>query len=248
MSQCGVMVTLTCTTTRWKKLYSVSPPEDEYEYEFEYQVWLLVQEVGPGDRPKAAPTQAQAADTDGSNEAMQERFQDAMADVLAGRIEGTVWRIAGLGPAEATNVLTGIPDAISEPLQEQLEKALVGAGIPVSAAGLGADMAATFLLQPILEPLEEAVHALEAAGIVVGLVLASPHVMVVFAKPLIHDKIGSLLSEAVNGLARELQELVPGLENAAEEGRTAAPAVRAELRSREILEMTLEADEMEAGA
>jgi hypothetical protein len=92
-------------------------------------------------------------------------------------------------------------------------------------------VSATLLLKPVLEPLERAVHAVEVAGIVVGLVMGLHPLAVICAKHLAHDELGSAMATGARQLitgagVQEASAAPPAARSFARESGSGASAMR----------------------
>jgi hypothetical protein len=74
------------------------------------------------------------------------------------------WEIDDLSDDQIASLVANLPDLVKSLLAEPLRWIASAAGAPASAAAFGADVLATLLLKPVLEPLERVVHALEVAA------------------------------------------------------------------------------------
>jgi hypothetical protein len=145
--QCGV-------PGRGSELLCVPPEEasppplvlgepEECKYEYEYEVWIVVQVLhqppeigGQGNRQDLA-------------EFLLEQLRESVADVLADRVEGTVWKSAALPRQQALALVADLPDVLREGVAMPLEKLADAAGTPGPAAAFGADVAVSFVTEAI---------------------------------------------------------------------------------------------------
>ena len=65
-----------------------------------------------------------------------------------------------------------------------------------SGSRIQREVAAAFMLEPVLRPVTQALHGLEVVGIVIALATGQPHLSILCAKPLLHDQVGSGLADA----------------------------------------------------
>jgi hypothetical protein len=126
-----------------------------------------------------------------------ERLKETVAEVLAGRLEGAVWKtIDDLSEDQIAGLLAGLPDVVKTLAEQPLDILGDAAGFPAPVVSLGADVTATLVLKPVLEPLQSAVHFLEVAGIVLGLATGMHPLVLTCVKHLAYDELGETLTHA----------------------------------------------------
>lgn len=158
------------------------------------QVWLII-EVCPADEAcSCAGSELNPAHLATGGETFDEQLREAVAESLADRVEEELWEIDDFSHDQLANLVANLPDLVKSLAAEPLTTLASAAGAPAPAAAFGADVSATLLLKPLLEPLERTVHAFEVAVIVVGLVTGLHPLTVICAKHLAHDEFGSALA------------------------------------------------------
>ena len=171
--------------------------------EVTYQVWLVCQRR---DEPVSAPSRvlvdpslrADAA------EKYEDRLQKAIAKVAADRTEKRIWKSAGdLSGNQAFDLITKLPDAITEQAEKLLEAPGAAVRLPPIEVSLGAETAAALVLEPVLEPIEIAVLTIEVIGVVIG-TLTGPHGLAIYCiKHLAYSKLGDVLTSTFNHVIDE---------------------------------------------
>ena len=190
---------VTCFVCRRKRRRRGSGDKDAGTY----KVWLILElrlkkEVSPDREPSVDP--ALGAD---DAEKLGERLREAIAESVAGQVEEMVWTTADdLSDEQVTDFIAGLPDAVKTLVEQSLDSLAGAAGVPAPVALLGADVTAILLLKPVLEPIEDAVHALEVVGIVIGLVAGLHPLVITCVKHLAHDELGSVLTNAFQWVIR----------------------------------------------
>lgn len=186
------------------------------------QVWLVVEVRCVGEA--CTCPEADLAPVPGSTEAktFDEQLRDAVAENAADSFEQRVWDIDDLSGDQLASFAANFPDLVKSMVSEPLGRIAGEVGMPVAGAAFGADVSATLLLKPVLEPLERAVHAVEVAGIVVGLVTGLHPLAVICAKHLAHDELGSAMATGTRQLmtgagAREARPMLPTVRSFARE-------------------------------
>jgi len=188
VSQIVVIVTL--YVSRRKRRGSLLGEKEEITD----QVWLVV-EVRSADEACSCPeTDRNPAPTATGGETFDEQLRDAVAESVADSVEQMFWESGDLSDDQIASLVANLPDLVKSLVAEPLGRIASAAGAPVPAATFGADVSATLLLKPVLEPLERVVHAFEVAGIVVGVVTVLHPLTVICAKHLAHDKLGSVVA------------------------------------------------------
>jgi hypothetical protein len=178
VSQIVVIVTL--YVSRRKRRGSLLGEKEEITD----QVWLVV-EVRSADEACSCPeTDRNPAPTATGGETFDEQLRDAVAESVADSVEQMFWESGDLSDDQIASLVANLPDLVKSLVAEPLGRIASAAGAPVPAAAFGADVSATLLLKPVLEPLERVVHAFEVAGIVVGVVTVLHPLTVICAKHL----------------------------------------------------------------
>ena len=158
------------------------------------QVWLVI-EVRPADEA-CAGSEVNPAQLATGGETFDEQLREAVAESLADRVEEEFWEIDDFSPDQLASLVANLPDLVKSLAAEPLRTLASAVGVSAPAAAFGADVSATMLLKPLLEPLERTVHAVEVAMILVGLVTGLHPLTVICAKHLAHDELGSALAAA----------------------------------------------------
>jgi hypothetical protein len=129
---------------------------------------------------------------------LRDRLKDAWAETLAGDIEETAWKIDGPSDGQQTaDLVASLPDRAKALVQGQLADLARDMSIPAPVASLGAGVTATLVLSPVLKPAERVLHSLEVVGIALGLVTGLHPLVIVCAKHLAHDEVGSVLTTTI---------------------------------------------------
>jgi hypothetical protein len=164
------------------------------------QVWLVI-EMRPADEACSCPeAELNPALSATGSETFDEQLREAVAEGLADRVEQGFWEIDDLSKDQLASLVANLPDLVKSLAAEPLARLASAAGAPAPAAAFGADVSATLLLKPVLEPVERLVHAFEVAGIVIGLMTGLHPLTVICAKHLAHDELGSALAALPKGL------------------------------------------------
>lgn len=166
------------------------------EDEVTYQVWLVLAVC-----PEVADTASEPAVNHcldvGTGHKAGERLKEAVAEVLAGRLEGVVWKTTDdLSEEQVAGLLAGLPDMVKTLALKPLDMLGDAAGLPALVVSLGADVTATLVLEPVLEPLQSTVRVLEVVGIVLGLVTGLHPLVITCVKHLAYDELGDALTRA----------------------------------------------------
>jgi hypothetical protein len=186
MSQPVRMVT--CYLCR-RKRRGTDPDRDEIFY----QVWLHVEAHTAGEAAPLAEPVLDTALNHSSAELLREQLIEDLSEGLADSLEDSVWKtVDDLSGQQFADFIANLPDSMKAVLGDPVESMATSAGVALPVARLGGDVAATLVLRPILEPVEKTVHGLEVIGIVVGLVTGMHPLIIVCAKHLAHDELGSL--------------------------------------------------------
>jgi hypothetical protein len=106
------------------------------------------------------------------------------------------WKIDDLSENRAAGIITELPDRLQTLADKPLDAVASAAGMPAVAASLSADVAGAVLLKPVLGPVENAVHGLEIAGIVIAVLTGQPWLATTCVKHLAHDQLGATLAKA----------------------------------------------------
>ena len=102
------------------------------------------------------------------------------------------------------NLVISLPDTARSLAGMPVAAAASGAGIPAPAASFGTDVITTALLKPVLDPLQETVHAFEVAGIIVGFLIPGLHpLLVTCIRHLVRDQLSSALASAFEHVLNE---------------------------------------------
>jgi hypothetical protein len=223
VSECVTLVS--CYVLRRKRSGSASD-EDDTETAYEYQVWIVAH-VYCGPHAASIPAVvAKVAEGESAAEVLGEHLRKAVADVAADRAMAAVWRSADLTRQQALDLVADLPGMLRERAGASLGNLADAAGAPAVLATFGGELAAVFLLEPVLEPVTQALHGLEVAGIVIGLAMGQPHLSILCAKHLLDDKVGS-------GLATTFERAMRPAESVGED--KAADAVTGDKARAEML-------------
>jgi hypothetical protein len=132
--------------------------------EVTYQVWLVLEVCPEGAFTASEATVNHCLDL-GTAHKVGERLKETVAEVLAGRLEGVVWKTADdLSEDHVAGILAGLPDTVKTLAERPLDILGDAVRAPGPAVSFGADVAATAVLKPVLEPLQSTVHVLEVVG------------------------------------------------------------------------------------
>ena len=131
-------------------------------------------------------------------ENLRERLRQAVAESAAGPIEEMIWKIAD-DPSEeqVASLIADLPDAVKTQAWRLLEGPAGAAGVPAFAAVPASDIVTAVLLDPILEPVEDALHVLEVVGVVIGMAVGLHPLVITCVEHLAFDQIGSALTTAI---------------------------------------------------
>jgi hypothetical protein len=162
------------------------------EDEVTCQVWLILAVCPEGAGTDSEPAVNHCPDVGTAHKA-GERLKETVAEVLAGRLEGMVWKTTDdLSEDQVAGLLAGLPEMV----KTLGEKPLDIPGDPAPVVSLGADVSATLLLKSALEPLESTVDMLEVVGIVLGLATGMHPLVITCVKHLAYDELGDVLTHA----------------------------------------------------
>lgn len=161
----------------------------EENYEYEYDLWVIV--TGP----PAAQVEVTFEYAKQTPRKILLGICEDTIDTGAETLTGMVWQITGLSADDTKNLLWDLPDKVQAQIEELLRKGLAGAGSPEVLSVPVAAVGATFLLRPVLEPVERAIHVAEVIAIIVCPLIGA-HVLAAGAlKALMHEEISSLLAK-----------------------------------------------------
>lgn len=173
-----------------------------------YQVWVLT-EVITEEEARYLPESALKR---GTIESLCEHLKEALAKSMADRVQQMVWKSAdNLSEQQAADLIANLPDMAKMPVETLTDKLATAARVPAPVAELGSDTIATFVMRPVLEPAERALHGLEVIGIVVGLVTGLHPLAMLCVKYLAHDEFGSVLASGFERLLASpgVREVLP---------------------------------------
>jgi hypothetical protein len=131
----------------------------------------------------------------GPGEDPSEKLREAVADVATDHTESAVWRSAYLPSDRALALVADLPNAVKRLAAQPVERVAGAVGVPAPGAGFVGEVAASFVLEPVLGPETDALHGLEVAGVVIGVITAHAHLAVMAAKCLLHDAFGKALAD-----------------------------------------------------
>jgi hypothetical protein len=171
-----------------------TPGEGDGEYA--YEIWV----VAELQRTEAAPAPSLQPSVDPELSPvcashLGEDLKAAIDEVAADRVEGMVWKIDDLSEDQAADLID-LPDRLQALAVKPLDDLAGAAGLPAPVASFSSDVAATIVLKPIVEPVENVLHGLEVAGAIIALLTGAHGLLVICVKHLIHDKLGGMLSDA----------------------------------------------------
>jgi len=167
-----------------------------------YQVWIVIEVLPVGEDALSEPETDPVLDADAA-EKLSERLREAVAEVVAGRIEGVVWKTDDGSEEQVADFVAGLRDVVKTLVQTPLASLAAGVGVPAPIARFSAEVSATLVLKPVLEPVESALHALEVAVIALGSMTGLPHPLVITCvKHLAQDELGSALTSAINQIMK----------------------------------------------
>lgn len=157
------------------------------------EVWLIVDWP-----PQPETVLAQGA---GTAEELGTRLRESVADVAAGRVEGMVWKVTDdLWEEQVADLIAELPDVVKAMAEKPPDFLGEAAGIPAPVAAFGTDVTVTFLLEPVLDPVEKTIHACEVVGLAVAL-LTGLHPLAAFCvKHFARDELGSVLAKGFEKL------------------------------------------------
>jgi hypothetical protein len=170
------------------------------EYEYVYELWIVsaavcdpaaVSVIGPGDS---------------TVEALRERLTTSVADVAADRVEGLIWKSADLCGQDALNLVADLPGIAQELAARPLGRAAEAVAVLAPAAVFGSQVAAAFVLEPVLGPAADILHGLELAGVLIGLVTGQGHLVVLCASHWLHDEVGGAMAAVGERLVKGLSD------------------------------------------
>jgi hypothetical protein len=155
-------------------------------------------------------------------------LKEAVADVAAGRVTGTVWKIDDLSEGMAAGLI-GMPEKLQGLVDGPLAAAAGAAGLPAPEAAISSDVADTLLLKPVMRPIGNVLHGLEILGAIAGVVTGLPGLSALCLKHLVHDKItgliGKAFSRAISGADKAPDRQPPAAAAPEARGRLDEPAI-----------------------
>jgi hypothetical protein len=190
----GCVTLVSCYVLRRKRSGSASD-EDDALAACEYQVWIISQVYCGPDAAYIPAVVARAAAGDNAAEVLSERLRKAVAEAAADRTMAAVWRSAGFTRQQALDLVADLPDTLRGRAGTAVGNLAALAGVPTPVAVFSGEVAAAFMLEPVLRPVTQALHGLEVVGIVIALATGQPHLSILCAKPLLHDQVGSGLAD-----------------------------------------------------
>ena len=159
---------------------------DDSDGGYTYEIWV----VGIPRRPKA-DDEPSAKSSSGPGMDLKE----AIADVVAGRVTGAIWKIDDLSERRAARLI-GMPEKLQGLVDGPLRATAGAVGVAAPAAAFSGDVAGTLLLKPVMDPVDYVLHGLEIVGAIAGFVTGLPGLSALCLKHLVHDKITKLLGKA----------------------------------------------------
>jgi hypothetical protein len=199
-----------------------------------YQAWsvceLLLEEepAALSAHPSVSP-----APSAGAAGELSKRVEEAVADVVAGRVVEMVWKTSDLPEGQVAGLIADLPDAIRTLAVKPLESLADSAGAPAPMASVGADAAATLVLMPVLEPAENAVHGLEVAGLMIGMVTGMHWLATTCIQHLAHDDLTSAVVGAVKQMVSHVNAQALDGQPSGARGAVAGPAASGSAESPE---------------
>jgi hypothetical protein len=196
VSRHAVIVTL--YRRRRRRPASVSDRRDEDTY----QVWLFLDlslAEGAGAVPGSVVGPVPGADAEG----LRERLWQAVAESVADPVEEMLWKIAdGSSQEQVSGLIADLPDSVKTQARRLLEGPAAAAGVPALAAVPTSAIVTSVLLDPILEPVEDGLHALEVVGVVIGMAIGLHPLVITCLEHLAFDQVGSALTTAIKHMMK----------------------------------------------
>ena len=187
MSQAVVVVN--CYILRRRRLRRAARGlAEEKQHEYVYEIWVVSEAV-------SVPAATAVVDSgDSTVRALLERLTKSVADVAADRVEGLIWKSADVPRQQALNLVADLPNIVRELAAKPLEGVPEAAGVPAPVAVFGSQVAAAFVLEPVVGPVADFLHGLELAGVLIGVVTGQMPLAVLCAKHWLHDEVGGALA------------------------------------------------------
>lgn len=123
------------------------------------------------------------------------RLREAVDEVLAGDVASLVWKADALPEGQLDGFIAGLPDRLQALADQPLDDLISAIGMPSAPAWLASQVAGTMLLEQVMEPVEDAVHGFEVAGVVIGVLTGAHGLAFTCVEHLLHDMLGDLLSK-----------------------------------------------------
>ena len=196
MSRRPVIVTLYRRRRGWPA--SVSDRKDEDTY----QVWLVL-ELRLTDVAGALPGSVVGPAPGVDAEGLRERLRQAVAESAADPVEEMLWKIAdGSSEEQVAGLIADLPDGVKTQARRLLERPAAAAGVPALTAVPTSAIVTSVLLDPILEPVEDGLHALEVVGVVIGMAVGLHPLVITCLEHLAFDQVGSALTTAIEHMMK----------------------------------------------
>jgi hypothetical protein len=178
------------------------PDACEHRRDPPYQVWVIFP-LGTGEQLAIVP--ALVHDSRKASELI-ERLQDAIAETVADDAVGLLgtWSNGdGVPYLEALDFLGEIPDGLHQ-ATENLFATMLQPKVPVPVSVFAGDVAATFMIEPIAQPIGSLIRVAEYAGIAIGLLTGIHALALACVKRL---AVSSMASEVAAIVSHELKML-----------------------------------------
>lgn len=167
-----------------------------------YQVWLVV-ELCLAEGAWAVPGSVVGPVPGVGAEGLRERLRQALAESVADPVEEMLWKIAdGSSEEEVAGLIADLPDDVKTQARRLLEGPAAAAGVPALAAVPTSAIVTSVLLDPILEPVEDGLHALEVVGVVIGMAVGLHPLVITCLEHLAFDQVGSALTTAIEHMMK----------------------------------------------
>jgi hypothetical protein len=182
-----------------KKNHERGPDQpDGQGTEYQYEIWIFVTVVAEGQTVSPVAVAIEKATAD---EAL-DHFREAVNETVADDVIGWIWKTDGLQAPVVADMLASLPDIVQGCVAQSLEGPVRAVGVPRPLAGLGASAASTLILEPVLKPVADALHLLEAVGVALGVLIGAEPLVVVCLKHLMLDSLSDVLTEAADRLTK----------------------------------------------
>ena len=124
------------------------------------------------------------------------RLKKAMNDTAAEGVVKLIWKSDDLRSGDLTGLIMQSPELLRQATAELAKRAAGAAGVGALAVGPVPGVLANLAMEPVLSPTGELVHALEVAGVIVGVLIGDIHLAMICTKQLLYDSATSVLADA----------------------------------------------------